>query len=85
MSNYQEPISMVTIPLIEYENLKACEKALGAKYSIFLDHSYHRHETKVLTKDEAISFLAEQVKSWQKSIINHSDKIIDLTNKINKK
>ena len=80
-----EHISTVTIPLQEYENLKEIRKAFDAKYAKWTKQDYRMYETEILTKDEAILFLAEQVKSWQKSIINHSDKITDLANKINKK
>lgn len=76
-----EQYSTVTIPLQEYENLKEHSKALGAKYCLYLDNCYHRHEAVILTKDEAIIEMADKISTLSNRIVNLTDAIAKIKSK----
>jgi len=76
-----EHVSTVTIPLLEYENLKQHSKALGVKYSLYLDNCYHRHEAIILTKDEAIMEMADKISTLSDRVVKLTDAIANIKSK----
>lgn len=73
-----EHIKIVTIPLQEYENLKAIEETFKSDYSIYIDHHFQAYRSRILTKDEAVLELSKQVERLTKLIKSQTEEISSL-------